>query len=187
MQDQGAPHSLTSPSSTPPGPALARFRHAPIRTAHHRRRTRALRLPESSLRCDTGSKSATCTRFATRVNRLTPDDLDRLIKLLGMLGSAHDGERAAAGLKAHEFIRRHGLCWADVIRAPIGIERGGDDHHADGVNWRHQRDFCLRHTDRLTAKELRFLINIGTWRGPLTEKQQVWIDGIYARLRREAA
>jgi hypothetical protein len=49
------------------------------------------------------------------MDRLDPDALERLIKLLGMLGSAHDGERAAAGLKAHEFLKRHGLQWSDVI------------------------------------------------------------------------
>jgi hypothetical protein len=31
------------------------------------------------------------------MDRLDSDALERLIKLLGMLGSAHDGERAAAG------------------------------------------------------------------------------------------
>jgi hypothetical protein len=35
------------------------------------------------------------------MERLAPDTLERLIKLLGMLGSARDGERAAARLKAH--------------------------------------------------------------------------------------
>jgi hypothetical protein len=31
------------------------------------------------------------------MGQLAPDTLERLVKLLGMLGSAHDGERAAAG------------------------------------------------------------------------------------------
>jgi hypothetical protein len=38
-----------------------------------------------------------------------------------MLGSAHDGERAAAGLKAHELVRRHGLTWSDILLAAPGI------------------------------------------------------------------
>jgi hypothetical protein len=91
-----------------------------------------------------------------------------------------------AGLKAHEFIRRRGLQWADVIRLPISDDReypGSDD----GEAWRIQREFCLRHSKRLTAKELGFLINIGTWCGPLTERQQIWLDSIHARLRGEAA
>jgi hypothetical protein len=36
-----------------------------------------------------------------------------------MLGSAHDGERAAAGLKAHELLKRSGLQWSDVIALPM--------------------------------------------------------------------
>jgi hypothetical protein len=51
------------------------------------------------------------------MDRLAPDALERLIKLLGMLGSAHDGERAAAGLKAHDLIRRHGF---DLVGCPSG-------------------------------------------------------------------
>ena len=121
---------------------------------------------------------------------LDRDAIDRLIKLLGMLGSAHDGERAAAGLKAHEFIKRRGLCWADVIRLPISVSgdsssRDTDFDHATG--WRQRREFCLRHVHRLSAKELGFLDSLRTWRGPLTERQQIWLDSIHARLREEAA
>ena len=102
-----------------------------------------------------------------------------------MLGSAHDGERAAAGLKAHEFIKQRGLCWADVISLPIAAH--GEHDEADFGSWRAQREFCLRHSKWLTAKERGFLINIGNWRGPLTERQQIWLDSIQARLRGEAA
>jgi hypothetical protein len=38
------------------------------------------------------------------VDRLAADALDRLVKLLGMPGSVHAGERDVAGLKAHELI-----------------------------------------------------------------------------------
>jgi hypothetical protein len=115
--------------------------------------------------------------------------IDHLAKLLGMLGSAHAGERAAAGRKADEFIKRRGLTWSDVIR-PIVVtvspgERDGNFHHA--MSWREMREFCLQHRYRLTPKELRFLMNIGSWCGPLTERQQVWLNGIYARLRGEVA
>jgi hypothetical protein len=54
------------------------------------------------------------------------------------------------------------------------------------MSWRTQGEFCLRHSERLTAKELGFLVGLRTWRGPLTESQQAWIDGIPARLRGEA-
>src|SRR5262249_6860543 len=44
-------------------------------------------------------------------------------------------------------------------------------------------DFCLRHSDRLTGKELGFLIKIETWRGPLPERQQLRLNSSHARLR----
>lgn len=46
--------------------------------------------------------------------------IDRLVKLCGMLGSAHEGERAAAALKADQLLRSYGLRWADVIAVSVG-------------------------------------------------------------------
>jgi hypothetical protein len=40
---------------------------------------------------------------------------EHLCKLLGLLGSAHAGERAAAGLKADQFVRSLGLTWPDIV------------------------------------------------------------------------
>lgn len=45
-------------------------------------------------------------------------DRERLIKLLGMLGSDHDGERAAAARMVHEFARNAGLSWDVLIAQP---------------------------------------------------------------------
>ena len=36
----------------------------------------------------------------------------KLVRLLGMLGSEHSGERAAAALSAHRLVTRHGTWWA---------------------------------------------------------------------------
>ena len=113
-----------------------------------------------------------------------PLDPDRLVKLLGMLGSDHDGERAAFGLKADQLLRSHGLTWADVIRIPTAIADNDDDPEAP---WRRMRAECLRRAALLTPKERVFLINIDDWNGPLTERQQSWLQSIHRRLRREAA
>ena len=72
-----------------------------------------------------------------------PESLvDRLVKLCGMLGSAHDGERAAAGLKADQLLRENGLRWARrdrrtargsrliLLRTPVA--RPGRDRPARG-------------------------------------------------------
>ena len=64
---------------------------------------------------------------------LAPDELARLLKLLGMLGSEHSGERAAAALKAHQFVESRELTWAELLDpadAPLPIVSVGvaDNH-----------------------------------------------------------
>ena len=49
---------------------------------------------------------------------LTPAERERLARILGMVGSEHAGERAAAGLKAEEFRKKHGLTWAEMLAQP---------------------------------------------------------------------
>ena len=49
-------------------------------------------------------------------------DRERLIKLLGLLGSDHNGEIAAAGRMADALIRDAGVTWADVI-APETVQK----------------------------------------------------------------
>lgn len=44
-------------------------------------------------------------------------DLAKLSKLLGMLGSAHDGEAASAGHLADAMLRDAGMVWSDLIEA----------------------------------------------------------------------
>ena len=48
-------------------------------------------------------------------------DRERLIKLLGLLGSDHNGEIAAAGRMADALIRDAGVTWADLI-APETVQ-----------------------------------------------------------------
>src|SRR3546814_9317382 len=59
-------------------------------------------------------------------------DLDRLGKFLGMLGSDHMGERAAAALKADALVKNAGATWTGLIdalkRAPR--EPAQDQSHA---------------------------------------------------------
>jgi hypothetical protein len=51
----------------------------------------------------------------TAAASLTPAFADKLVKVLGMLGSDHDGEIAAAGRRAHSMLKAIGLTWSDVI------------------------------------------------------------------------
>lgn len=45
-------------------------------------------------------------------------DRVKLDRILGMLGSAHAGERAAAALAAHRLLTKAGVTWWDLIGAP---------------------------------------------------------------------
>jgi hypothetical protein len=108
------------------------------------------------------------------MDRLAADTLERLVKLLGMLGSAHDGERAAAGLKAHELVRRHGLTWSDILlAAPASPPRRG---------WRDKLTACQAHQHCLNSRERTFVLSLAQWRGTPTEKQLAWLDHIYENL-----
>jgi hypothetical protein len=63
-----------------------------------------------------------------------------LLKCLGMLGSNHAGERAAAGLKADQIIRQNGLTWQDLSRVPQQAQ-----------NWREMRNYCAEHSYTLAS------------------------------------
>ena len=52
---------------------------------------------------------------------LSPALASKLVKVLGMLGSAHDGEIAAAGRRANAMVKRAGLTWDEVISSSAPI------------------------------------------------------------------
>lgn len=45
-------------------------------------------------------------------------DLDQFVKICGLLGSEHDGERAAAAHRAQDMLTKANLTWRDVIVSP---------------------------------------------------------------------
>ena len=117
------------------------------------------------------------------MTRLDPQSVTRLVKLLGMCGSAHAGERSVAALKADKLVRECGLTWHDVVRVPTGGRKAAGILRA----WQIKRNFCLQHAALLREREQQFLISLGHWRGDLTEKQHAWLSAIFNRLQRAAA
>jgi hypothetical protein len=107
-------------------------------------------------------------------------DLDekttKRLKLLGMCGSSHDGERAAAALKATELVRSLGCTWAYVI----GVPTAPSAHRSR--DWRTQVGECLMHEVLLSQRERKFVHDLLRWRGDLTEKQSNWLDAIHERV-----
>lgn len=97
-------------------------------------------------------------------SRLTNTDRDRLIKVLGLLESNHDGERAAAGFMAAQMLRDRGLDWNDLIspaeppalRQPVTV-RSMRVPTYPASSWIAQIQFLRRHAARLNAWETEFL------------------------------
>jgi len=88
---------------------------------------------------------------------LPAEAADRLVKILGMLGSQHDGERAAAARKADEIVRTElGMTWTDVLGAAGGERR----------KWKEPRDtpeavaMALAFSECLTEWEHEFLKDV---------------------------
>ena len=48
----------------------------------------------------------------------------KLIRILGMLGSDHAGERAAAALAAHRQVKAMRTTWGDLFRSQPGVRPG---------------------------------------------------------------
>lgn len=110
--------------------------------------------------------------------------LQRLVRLLGMLGSAHDGEVANAGRMADRLIRQHGMTWAQVILPILPKPPPQTDPYDEPAAWRDLAHFILdRWGDLLRERERHFVEQMTQWRGSPTEKQQAWLRNIAARFR----
>src|SRR5262245_19973274 len=69
-------------------------------------------------------------------------DYGLLAKILGRLGSSHDGEVLAAARKAHELLSRAGITWGELLSRDYGGPRGT---YADS-SWRQESEDILRQT-----------------------------------------
>ncbi len=104
-----------------------------------------------------------------------------LARILGMLGSAHDGEVVAAGRAAVRLLQLHGVGWSDVLvsaapeppaapapsRAaePVDLAAACAEALASGVLW--------------SKVERDFLTNLPNFASP-SEKQRAWFSKLYA-------
>src|SRR5262249_29758932 len=143
-------------------------------------------------------------------------DRTKLIKVLGMLGSAHDGEALAAARRAQELIRAAGMTWAQAfgdsshdtdfqklvrMNRQLAAERSElleeverlrgsgapeSDEWIEPETTREKVDLALQRDRHLTDWERDFLTTLTGWRGALTPKQQRRLDELIAKLRRIA-
>ncbi len=100
----------------------------------------------------------------------------KLAKLLGMLGSAHDGEVVNAARKAHELLRNSGATWCEVIGARDSERDAVHQipHHAVAME-------LLKSARMLTPFEREFLRGIMAFQ-KFTDKQEITLETIREKI-----
>jgi hypothetical protein len=115
---------------------------------------------------------------------------DRLAKLLGMLGSNSDGERAAAGRLADQLLRARGLTWKQVISVMSSsmstttpARSAWTPNAASSPTAKELIEHALAHGDGIhSAWECEFLRSIRDWPSSLTERQRRKLESIVAKV-----
>lgn len=118
--------------------------------------------------------------IATTTRPLPPAVLDRLVRVLGMLGSDHDAEVVAAARHATRILQQHGHTWSDLPRlaVPPPIPGGLRPRPAPpSGDWQAIATACLRRADLLTTWERDFLADL-VGRSRPTQKQQAVLKQI---------
>lgn len=120
-------------------------------------------------------------------------DRDKLVKILRMFSSHHDGEVAAAARRAHKIISDRKLDWDDLI-IPVHSSRhntkNDNRHESNSNNYEPDEtdliNKCSELSHCLTEWEREFIESIGEsvieW-GRLTGKQRAVLDRIVNKLK----
>jgi hypothetical protein len=120
---------------------------------------------------------------------LDPQTCERIVKLLGMAGSKHDGEVVNAARAADRLLRARGLCWDDVICVPC-LEPGPPpdpdpahfDFDFDDLDWTDAVGLCLARRHELRPRDRHFVESLNEWCGTPTSRQLAWLKDIFERL-----
>lgn len=120
-------------------------------------------------------------------------DRERLVRMLGMLGSSFEGERAAAGLLASRLLAEHKLSWADVIAGGVLCRPAPAPYRpppapyppSPGARsaWQETIRLCLRSRADLSDWEIGFLECVGARHQPPTKRQSEILAQIIEKLR----
>ena len=111
-------------------------------------------------------------------------DRERLAKLLGMMGSAHDGEALAAARQAERLRAEAGLTWGEILLPRLPAPRRQHHHvetFADAI------EFVLDNEQELTAWERDFARSLRRQLSPVSTKQIAILDQILSKVRRAQA
>ena len=110
-------------------------------------------------------------------------DRARLARVLGMLGSAHDGEALAAARQAERLRADAGLTWADIVipRLPAPARARPVNSVADAIS------FVLQHDDILSAWEADFIRSVAAQKNALSPKQIAIVERLVSKAQRAEA
>jgi hypothetical protein len=112
-----------------------------------------------------------------------PVDLQRLVKVCGMLGSQHDGEVVAAARQAEKLRKALGLSWSDLLVSPAQSTPHGRPTPHDIRDWRRACQLCLTRVDILSHWEVTFLTSLSRYRGPPSARQMDVLRPLVERCR----
>ena len=115
------------------------------------------------------------------MSALAEPDRTRLVKLLGLLGSDHAGERDAAGLAAIRLLKQHGVTWEDAL-SPRAVER----RLPETGTWRRTVSRILESGRYIRPWERAFLTDLPNFRR-LSVKQRYVLTEVAKRVLGEQA
>src|SRR5437868_14336476 len=111
-------------------------------------------------------------------------DRDRLARVLGMLGSAHNGEVVAAARQAERLRADAGLTWREIVFAALPSP---SPQRCGAMTLGQAIQFVLDREDALTAWESDFARSIQRARYRLSSKQIELLQRLVEKVRRAAA
>ena len=110
----------------------------------------------------------------------------RLCKLLELLSSQHDGERAAAGRLADQLLHKVGWSWPQLLRCAVascGQLADVDDIDEPPSDVQGQARWLLDRFEVLSDRNADFLENMCVWTGPVSDPQRAWLRNLVQRAR----
>lgn len=122
-------------------------------------------------------------RAANRLPQRADLDRAKLARVLGMLGSAHDGEIVAAARQAERLRVDAGLTWPEIL-----VPRLPPPLHGENVRTVTEAvDFVIKHEVLLTDWERGFVRDLRRLKYPLSTRQLEVLECLVEKVQRAAA
>jgi hypothetical protein len=123
----------------------------------------------------------------------------QIAKMLPRLASDFDGEVVATVRAVERTLKSAGKDWHDlsahITAPPIEIhlpsqrqeKRRYSSKQPQPHDWRATARFCAALPDKMSARELDFIVSMAQWTRNPTDRQLAWLTQIASRLRMSAA